>query len=695
MQKMYKPVRVGAVFILIAVLLTIYVSALYKMQIYDDGPTATQLYPQSTYNRTVTLPSARGNIYDRNGVLLASGRPSYNITLHRRALLYDPAMNDVIQELIYTTMDENVIYNDTFPITRGAPFTYISDMTAEQRRRLDEYFKEFNLDPDISASDLLATMRSHYKIDYTVGIAEARLIIGVRYELEIRAIIGNLAPYIFASDVSPEFVALIEERGLTGVFIETTYIREYHTTYAAHLLGYIRPMSPAQVEIYYKELGYPMDALVGQTGAESAFEDLLHGVDGKQVITMSDSGTVTKVVTLQEPEPGEHIYLTIDIDFQMMVEHALSAHIDLLNTGREEESDKITGGAVAVVDVRTGELLAAASYPTFNPITLSRDFSRLNSDPTRPMWNRATQGGYNPGSTFKMVTAFAGLRHGVIERYTPIDDIGVYSVLGDKGNTYRPTCWYYQLNGVGHGPLDVVQALERSCNYFFMSVADRIEGGWETGAYALAAAAQEFGLGRTTGLEISENPGRLATPDFTREVLHEGWWRGDTVATAFGQGHNMFTPVQLANYAATIANGGTLHALTILRRIKSADFSELLYTHEPVVLNVIEETEYIGIIQEGMRAVARGSQGTARSVFSDYPIRVAAKTGTVQQETSDINNGVFVCYAPADDPQIAISVVIEKGGSGSSVMDVARMIFDYYFRTESTVLAVPFGELIP
>ena len=695
MQKMYKPIRVGVLFTLIAVLLTIYVSALYKMQLYDAGPAVAKLYPQRTYSRTVTLPSSRGNIYDRNGVLLASGRPSYNITLNRTALLYDPARNDVIQELVYTTMDENVQYTDTFPITRGAPFTYISDMTAEQRRRLDEYFKEFNLDPDISASDLLAKMRSHYGIDYTVSIADARLIIGVRYELEIRAIIGTLAPYIFASDVTPEFVALIEERGLTGVFVETVYIREYHTTYAAHLLGYIRPMSPAQVEIYYKELGYPMDALVGQTGAEAAFEELLHGVDGRQVITMSDTGTVTRVVTLQEPEPGEHIYLTIDIDFQMMVEHALSAHIDILNADREEESDRITGGAVVVTDVRTGEILAAASYPTFNPITLSRDFPRLDSDPSRPMWNRATQGGYNPGSTFKMVTAFAGLRHGVITRYFPIDDLGVYSVLGDTGNTYRPTCWYYQLNSVGHGPLDVVQALEQSCNYFFMSVADRLEGGGPDGAEALASIAREFGLGRTTGLEISENPGRLATPEFKREVLNDGWWRADTVMTGFGQGHNQFTPVQLANYAATIANGGTLHSLTILRRIKSADFSELLYTHEPEVLNVIEETEYIEILQEGMRAVARGNRGTARLTFSDYPVRVAAKTGTVQQETSDINNGVFVCYAPADDPQIAISVVIEKGGSGSAVMDVARMIFDYYFRTESTVLAVPFGELIP
>jgi len=211
----------------------------------------------------------------------------------------------------------------------------------------------------------------------------------------------------------------------------------------------------------------------------------------------------------------------------------------------------------------------------------------------------------------------------------------------------------------------------------------------------LAGVAQEFGLGRTTGLEIRENPGRIATPEFVREALNVAWMRGDTVATAFGQGHNMFTPIQLANYSATIANGGTLHSLTILRRIKSSDFTELLHSHEPEVLSVIEETEYVQIIQEGMRAVSRGNRGTARSVFGDYPVRVAAKTGTVQNELHDINDGVFVCYAPADNPQIAISVVIEKGGSGSAVMDVARVVFDYYFRSEVTLRATPYGDLIP
>ena len=696
MQKLYKPFRLGVIFALMAVLLTIYVSELYRMQVYDARIIEDERVEQWSTMRSVTLPAARGNIYDRNGVLLASGRPAYNITLNRDSLLNDRDMNNVLLGLIYTAMDENVVYNDTFPITRGAPFTFISNMTQEQRRRLDIYLEFFNYDPDISPSDLLAAMRSHYGIDYTLGIADARLIIGVRYEIEIRAIIGNITPYIFAGDISTEFVSLVEERGFTGVHIETAYIREYHTTYAAHLLGYIRPMSKEDLEIYYySDLAYPMDALVGKMGAELAFETLLHGVDGEQEMVLSDNGTVLSMETLREPEPGQHVYLTLDIDLQMMAEHALSSHIDLLNADREDEEDRITGGAVVVTDVWSGEILAAASYPTFNPITLSSDFARISADPARPMWNRATQGRYSPGSTFKMVTAFAGLRHGIIGRYTEIDDVGVYNLLDDIHDTYKPTCWYYQLNGVGHGRLNVVQALEQSCNYFFMHIGDRFEGGAVGGAMALAEAAQEFGLGRSTGLEIPENTGRLATPEFTREVLNERWYSADTVLTSFGQGHNQFTPVQLSNYAATIASGGTLHSLTLLRRIKSADFSELVYTHEPVVLGEILEKEYIEILQEGMRAVARGSRGTAKSTFQDYPIPVAAKTGTVQSETAVINNGVFVCYAPSDNPEIAISVVIEKGGSGSAVMDVARMIFDYYFRTERTVLATPFGELIP
>ena len=696
MQKMFKPVRIGFVIAVMAVMLSVYVSTLYGMQIYDERPEEDEIYQQRTLLRTITLAAARGNIYDRNGVLLASGRAAYNVTINRDALLTvaNSRRSEIVRELIYAAMDGGVRYNDSFPITMGAPFTYISNMTTAQRTGLDRYIAVNNLDPDISASDLLAWMRGRYRIDFTTGITEARLIIGVRYEIEMRVVITNLPPYVFAHDVSTDFISIIEERRLIGVNVESSYVREYHTSSAAHLLGYIGPIPEERFE-WYTDKGYPMDALVGRVGAELAFEEYLRGVNGRQHIVTSDTGMVMNVNTDIEPMPGQHVYLTIEIGLQMAAEDALRLHIESINIDIEEDFERITGGAVVVIDVRTGEILASASYPTFNRFTLARDAVMLFNDENQPMFDRAMQGQYSPGSTFKMVTALAALRHEVIGRWTPVNDTGVYSIIGDVGRTYEPSCWIYQSVGVGHGELDVVRAIEQSCNYFFCHVADRTLGGDVSGAEAIAEAALEFGLGVSTGLEIAEVSGILATPENKLLLQNQPWYSGDTVITSFGQGMNEFTPVQLANYAATIANGGRLHSLSVLRRLVSADMSDIIISHEPVVLNEIAEREYIEIIQEGMLAVSRSRLGTAWSIFGDYPVDVAAKTGTVQLEAQEINNGVFVCYAPAENPEIAISIVVEQGGSGSAVMDIARSIFDYYFGTRITAFTVPHGELIP
>ena len=699
MQKLYAPVRLGLLLLAMATALTVYVSALYRIQVYDARPSEDELYPRTLITRNVTLPAARGNIYDRNGVLLSSGRPSHNITLNRDELIRRPDFNDIVLELIYAAADAGIRHNDSLPITQGPPFNFISNMSASQRRRLDAYIEFYRLDPDISASDLLVWMRrsNNYNIDYTVGIMDARLISGVRYELEIRAIMGNIAPYVFAYDVSADFVSLIKERGLIGVHVESSFVRQYHTSYAGHLIGYIAPISPNDAE-FFRELGYPMDALVGRMGAELAFEHYLRGVDGLQVITMTDTGAVYNVRTRREPEPGRHVYLTIDLDLQMAAEHALRNHIEMTNLTREP-GDQIPGGAVVVTNVRTGEVLASASNPTFDQMTVSNSVTRaaLYNDNTRPMFNRAAQGRYSPGSTFKMATAYAVLREGVVGRWTPINCTGRYLAWEHVG--LSPACWIHALPGAGrHGPLDIVQALEHSCNVFFMHAADHIDGQRAlSGERALAEAATAFGLGRRTGIEIPEVSGILATLEFIQGVptLGNYWSNGDTVMTAFGQGHSMFTPIQLANYTATIANGGTLNQLSILSRVRSSDLSEILHTHTPTVMNQIEETEYIRILQEGMIGAAANRHGTAHSVFGNYPIRVAAKTGTAQLEGQAINNGVFVAYAPANNPEIAISIVIEKGGSGSAVMPIAREIFDFYFRAERTFNAVPYGALIP
>jgi len=705
---MYKPARIGLLIAVLAVMLTVYVSALFVIQVYDQIGADEGQSPQRIITRRTTLNAARGNIYDRNGVLLASGRPSYNIKIDRRALLLSPNPNETIQTLIHAAIDRGLSYSDTFPVTRGAPFEFLN-MSATQRSRLDQYKEYFNIDPDISVSELLAWMRDHYKIDYTIGILEARLIIGVRYELEVRAIVHAIRPYNFLTDVETDFVSYLEEQGLIGVYAESTFVREYHTSSAAHIIGYTGLMTAEEYEVY-RDLGYPMDAIVGKIGAELAFEEYLHGSSGEMVTRLTEDGTVISVEVTSDPEPGMHVSLTLDLDLQIVTEHALRTHIDRVNLTREqlrlnadddeEEDNTIRGGAVVVTNVNTGEVLASATYPTFNLQTLSEDWLFLNTNPNNPMLNRATHGRYIPGSTFKMATALAGLRH--IPRfgnnkYYPIYDEGSFTRYADAGEGFVANCWIFNRERVTHGWVHLTQALECSCNYYFIQMADWLPGGGpEARANLIAEAAMDLGLGVRTGLEISESTGRLATRE-AREAAtgYSGWYAADTIMAGFGQGESRFTPVQLANYAATIANGGTLHSMTLLRMIRYSDFSGIYKTSETEVLNVIEETEFIEWIQEGMVLASTGRNGTARRLFRDFPILVASKTGTVQIEGRAFNDGVFVCYAPADNPEIAISVVVEKGGSGSEVMDIAYTILRHFFLTQSTFMAVPYGGLVP
>lgn len=701
MQKMYTPARIVVIFSILVVMLTVYVSALYIIQIHDPMIVDDNQGPRRFITRRDTLVAARGNIYDRNGVLLASGRPSYNVKIDRRAMLASGRPNEIVQELVYTAMDEGLTYTDTFPVTRGAPFEFLTGMTGVQENRLNAYLEYFNLDPDISVSDLLSWMRNHYKIDFTVGILDARLIIGVRYELEIRAIVGSISPYIFAFDVDTDFVSYLEERSLNGVYADSTFVREYHTSSASHMLGYTGRMTAEEYEIY-KERNYPMDAIVGKVGVEFAFEEALHGSPGEKITRMTENGTVVSEEILSNPHPGQHVTLTLDIGLQTAAEHALRTTVEKINVDRanerllteDEEDNSIQGGAVVVTNVNTGEVLAAVSYPSFDLNTLSQDWAYLNTDPAFPMLNRTTHGRYAPGSTFKMVTALAGLRHiAGVTRYRTIDDTGVFDRYRDGG--FVAQCWFYGEHRVGHGELNLEQALERSCNFYFLQVSDWFPGGAEPGSRFLAEAAVEFGLGLRTGIEVPETAGTLALPEVKEELTGELWYAADTLLAGFGQGDNRFTPVQLANYAATIGNNGYLYTLSILSQIRSSDFRETLHIHEPEVRSEIMEKDYLEIIQSGMVMVSRSNHGTARSVFRNYDVTVASKTGTVQIEGLAINNGIFVAYAPAENPEIAISVVVEKGGSGAEIMSIARIVFEHYFASDNTFRAIPYGELIP
>ena len=679
----YKATRIVVLVAMFAVVLIVYAATLYKMQIYAPSRAAAtaEERPLVETRRVETIRAGRGDILDRYGNKLVSSRPSYDVVLTRRPILDAENTNEIISELVHMVIDSGVAYNDAFPVNTGAPFEYRYDMTSQQRSRLNTYFEYFRLDPDISADDLIVWLKSHYGIPFTTGIAEARLIIGVRYELEIRAIVTNMSPYVFAEDVTAETVAQIAERNYPGVSIQIGSVREYYTTSAAHLLGYLSRMNDAEIAQYVEPLGYPLDALIGKSGVEAAYEQYLHGKDGRKVVSLSADGAVIDETITEEAVPGANVYLSIDIDLQEKSEAAMTEKIRTINLTREE-GQLIPAASVVAVLIETAEPLVIASYPTFDPATMQRNYTELSADPGNPLFNRALQGLYSPGSTFKPVTALAALRTGTISRYTPIEDHGQFT----KYESYQPRCWIYGQAGVTHGTLDVVGALRDSCNYFFYKIGD------DMGPSHIAQAAYDFGFGAKTlsDININEKDGIVATAEYKREALDTAWYAADTLLVSIGQGLNQFTPIQLANYTATIANGGILRELSLLHSVKSADYSGTIYSHEPTTRSVIPETEYIEILREGMRAVAKS--GTARNMFGSYPIAVAAKTGTVQTG-EDYNDGVFICYAPAENPEIAVAVVVEKGGSGAEIMEIAKIVLDEYFAGSPYSGVIVEGEL--
>ena len=683
MKRMFRPGRLAALFLLLAVIILVFFLKMYQLQLAEAGAADDRI---STYSLTETIASSRGNILDRNGTLLVSSRTTYNVSLSRSALLEQKNTNDILLELASTAQKAGVNYTDTFPVTTASPFSWITEASSAQKNVLAAYFDYFDLDPDISSTDFIVWLRDHYGIDYTVSTADARTIIGLRYEMETRVIYA-MEDYVFARDVSTDFISILKERNYPGVSVETATSRVYATDSAAHILGYIGKMNAEEYEIY-KDQGYPMNAYVGKDGVEKAFEEYLHGSDGSmRVFYSEDTGAVVDTEILKEAVNGSNVYLTLDIGLQKAAEDALSSKIQEINEGRTS-GNMATGGAVVVTDVRDGGVLAMASYPTFDISTFFDRYTELLNDSSAPLFNRAVNGIYNPGSTFKMVTGFAGLKAGYIGRYTPIEDTGIFTKYED----YQPRCWIYSSTGGGHGILDIVGALRDSCNVFFFTVGDAI------GEQKLAAAAAEFGFGSPTGLEIGEASGVIATPEYKKEVLKDNWYAGDTLLASIGQSQNLCTPVQMANYVATIANGGYRNKMTLLEAVKSADFTETVLENKATVAYEFSETDkgYIAILQEGMQAVANQPGGSAYDLFSNYKVRVAAKTGTVQNDTGNSNTGVFVCYAPAYDPEIAIAVVVERGNAGRTIMNIAENVMDYYFGThvESAVVVID-GSLVP
>lgn len=650
--------RVIALLVFFGAFLLLFAAVLYDAQILHGGENRAKSISSNAASETVT--ASRGIITDRNGKVLVSNRLAYTLVFDRSGFDDDAALNAAILRLVQLCEETGTGWNDTLPIGRVGNFLRYSNARSET---FDKFIEKNDLTSGASGRQLLSELRELYHVNESLSEREARLIVGVRYELHSRD------SYTFAEDVSTEVLSLITDGRYEGVTIRTASARVYNTALAAHILGTIGPIwqeewssSEDTGYVGYADKGYSMNDLVGKDGVEKAFESYLRGTDGRRLITTDETGKITGELYTREPQPGGTVALTLDIDLQADVEAALAETI----SGMIDKDSNERGGAAAVVSVGTGEVLALASYPTYDLSTFNEDYDELVNDQRLPMFNRATQGIYAPGSTFKMVTAVAALESGIITPSSIIQDRGIYTYYKDP----QPMCWIYSQTGSTHGRINVSQAITDSCNYFFYEV------GRLTGIRTLDSYASQFGLGQSTGIEIGDSSGVLASPEWA-ESHDQEWTDGQTITAAIGQSYNLFTPLQLANYVATLVGGGDHYQAHLLKNVKAYDNSRLLYMYDDKPMNTVEMSDStLSAVTKGMHELT--VSGSVAYAFENCVVSAGAKTGSAQVGT-DIANGVFVAYAPYENPEIAVAIVIEKGGSGAALANTAVEIINSWF----------------
>ena len=684
-NRLIRPGRLLAMAIAVVVILAAYLYVLYQLQIVQGEAYYHANEALTKTERTVT--AARGNILDRYGRVLVSNAECYNLKIDTDKLFANDDPNAVILELVDMVRGYGDEYTDDLPITKEPPFEYDENMTAIQRTMLEAYFVRQGLDPNCTAVELMSYMRTRYGIDNSYSAADMRLIAGVRYSINVRYAI-NTADYIFVEDASMNLISSIMENKLVGIEVKRAYIRQYSTEYAAHILGYVGLMTQEEYE-KYSLLKYSTDAMVGKDGIEYAFENYLHGQDGKVEETRNAAGTILSTVYTEEPVPGNHIYLTIDMVLQEQTERILGNGVEILKkniaqkraegTARGDYNvdlkDNITGASAVVVNVKTGEPLALASWPTYDVRTIIEDYQDLLEAENAPLFNRALLGTYAPGSTFKPCTAIAGLTKGIINTETKIKCQGVFTKYAAEG--YAPECWIWNANPkehLTHPEETVTTAIRDSCNYFFYTV------GHDLGVDDMGEFAAAFGLGQYSGIELVEAKGNMSNQYNHQDYAGAEWRIGDTLQAAIGQSDSVFTPIQMAEYCAAVANGGTRYSASIIKTIRNFDYSEKLYEREPVVMSTVETAQYNwDAVHEGMWLVLNDyvNENNA-NIWVPCAWRCAGKTGTAQKGEGIQNDGIFMCYGPYKDPEVAIFVVVERGGAGADVQFIARQIMDAY-----------------
>ncbi len=686
MQKKGLRNRYNILYILLALLTVLVIQRLFVLQI-SDGENYREI-SDSRLARNIPVKAPRGEILDRYGRALITNRIGYTIAI---AKIDDDTqkLNDVVLNLASLFDANELPYEDSLPISKKEPyaFEFSADTQEQWQEKETEFKKRFKCSEQATVQEVVETLKERYAITDTYSEEDARKILGIRYEMEQRQFSSN-NPYVFAKDVDIGLVTQIKEQrdNYSCISVYQEPIREYTCgTTAAHLLGQIGIISQTEYE-KLKDQGYGMNDYVGKQGAEKAFEQYLKGTDGTNSIERKIEEGKSEIVYSQDPVPGNTVILTIDLDLQKAAEEALEKHIKrIASTSKYNNGNDADAGAAVAIDLNSGEILALASYPSYDPASFYENYNEILNSPGNPMLNRAISGIYEPGSTFKLATSIAGLEGGHITPTETIVTKGRYHYLDHDFD-----CNIYRSSGGNHGTINISQALRDSCNYFFYEVGRR------TGIEEIDYYAQMLGLGEYTGIELSEEvKGQLAGPE-EREASGRQWYPGDVLQAAIGQSDNLFTPLQIANYVATVANGGTNYKAHLLKAVKSNTEQKIIEEVQPEVRNKIEiQPQNLEAILKGMGMVT-ATGGTASSVFADFPVKTGGKTGSAQVSNGSAN-GIYVGFAPFDDPQIAVAVVVEHGASGSGVSPIARDIFEQYFYGKGEVSGIhtPKNELLP
>ena len=647
---------------------------LYDLQIIQSkGKTQTQ----ATVTVLTRVKASRGHIHDTNGNVLVANRASYDLTLNHYVLISAKGTSDYLYKLVKRCQEVGIEYEEHFPISKERPFVYTLD---QYNSAWQNYFQQYlaylgGLDSDITAPTLIKHLRQHYKLPASWTEEEVRQVLGLWYEMDLRRCVGALPLYVFLEDVSDENLASIMELNVPGMNVEASNVREYSTQYAAHILGYVGPMSASQWEQYKTNKDYSMDSEIGQSGLEAQYEKYLHGVDGWREDTFAMDGTLVESHYRTEPKAGSNVEVTIDINLQRVAEEEMERLFSAMRADENADGKNVEGGAVVVIEVKTGKLLVCSSYPTYDLRTFSEDYNDILQREYDPLFNRALLGTYPPGSTYKMNMVVAAIDSGLITSETTITDKGVFSKYAPG---FTANCLAYTSSHRVHGTIPAWEALMVSCNYFFYELGDKIR------LSAMDNTAKALGLGEPTGVELKEYIGTRANEQ-TKAALYKGdkkkFYKADQILAAIGQSDNRFTPIQLAVYTATLANRGTRYKATFLNRVVSADYRQLLEESVPSIVSQLSiSDDAYNAYSKGMYNVAHNKKGTADKYFLNYPIKIAAKTGTAQNGGNLPDNGAFVCYAPFDDPQIAVAVYGEKAAHGGDLGPIVKGILDEYFQ---------------